>query len=163
MTRARTSPLSSLVPLVPASLLAIVVACGGGAPTPPSGPSSLGASSTPGAGASSSDAPPAASVDPAVANDRGDDPAPARKRKPFEIYNACGQIVTVVFGEDAKAQGAGRRTLTASSSVEGPRDDKGNQTVWLLDEKGEPLVKVHVTRGMKRVEVGRSCRTLDAR
>jgi hypothetical protein len=35
--------------------------------------------------------------------------------------------------------------------------------VWLLDDKGEPLVKVHVTRNMKRVEIGKSCRTIDAR
>lgn len=89
--------------------------------------------------------------------------APKRPRKPFEIYNACTDVVTVVFGENPTAPNVYQRRLAPSTSGEGPRDDDGNQTVWLLDGTGEPLVKVRVTRGMKRVEVGRSCRTLDAR
>jgi hypothetical protein len=88
---------------------------------------------------------------------------PARRRKPFEIYNACAEVTTLVFSDDPKADDSSRRTISPFSTSEGPRDDEGNQTVWLLDEAGEPLVKVRVTRGMKRVEVGRSCRTLDAR
>jgi predicted small lipoprotein YifL len=93
-------------------------------------------------------------------------PAPApepKRRKPFEVHSSCDDVVTVVFAEDPKAPNAGGRTIAPGSSIEGPRDNDGNQTVWLLDEKGEPLIKVNVTRGMKRVEIGKSCRTLDAR
>ena len=85
------------------------------------------------------------------------------KRRPFEVSSACSDVVTVVFADDPKAPKAGRRTIAPSGSIEGPREPDGNQTVWLLDDKGEPLIKVHVTRGMKRVEVGKSCRTMDAR
>lgn len=88
--------------------------------------------------------------------------APVRQRKPFEIHNSCTEVVTIVFGDDAKAPGAAKRTLAAYGTADGPRDNDGNQTVWLVDANGEPLVKVRVTRGMKHVEVGRSCRTLDA-
>lgn len=130
----------------------VLVACGGKEPVTPLTPDPA-TSSTDGA------ASPAASADP---EDRGDSPAGPRKRKPFDIHSSCAEVVTVVFHEDPKASGAGRRTIAPSASIDAPRDDKGNQTVWLLDEKGEPLVKVHVTRGMKHVEVGRSCRTLDA-
>ncbi len=87
---------------------------------------------------------------------------PPKKRKPFEVYSACTDVATVVFGEDANNE-RGKKTIAPSSSIEGPRDPNGNQVVWLLDTKGEPLVKVTVTKGMKRVEIGRSCRTLDAR
>jgi hypothetical protein len=87
----------------------------------------------------------------------------ARKRRPFELYNSCTDVVTIAFGDDPKAPTAGRKTVAPSSAIEGPRDGEGNQTVWLLDGAGEGLVKVRVTRGMKRVEVGRSCRTLDSR
>jgi hypothetical protein len=91
-------------------------------------------------------------------------PAPeGPKRKPFEIYSNCGEVVTVVFGADPKAPNAGKRTIAPSAGIDGPRDNDGGQTVWLLDASNEPLVKVQVTRGMKRVEVGKSCRTLDAR
>ena len=85
-----------------------------------------------------------------------------RQRKPFPIHSSCTDVVTIVFGEDPKAAGDGRRTVAPSSEIDGPRDADGKQTVWLLDGKGEPLVKVHITRGMKQLEIGRSCRTLDA-
>ncbi len=88
---------------------------------------------------------------------------PKKPRKPFDVTSACAEVVTLVFSEDPKAPGALKKTIAQSTTVEGPRDDDGNQTVWLLDTNGEPLLKVRVTRGMKRVEVGKSCRTLDAR
>jgi hypothetical protein len=88
--------------------------------------------------------------------------APPRKQRPLEIASACADVVTVVFGEDPKAP-KGSRTIAPSASIDGPRETDGTQTVWLLDSGGVPLIKVHVTRGMKRVDVGRSCRTLDAR
>lgn len=143
------------IPISCACLSLFLAACGGKEPATPLTPDPTTPSTT---GGTTPD--PAASAD---AEDRGESPAGPRKRKPFDIHSACGDIVTVVFAEDPKASGAGRRTIAPSSSIDAPRDDKGNQTVWLLDDKGEPLVKVHVTRGMKHVEVGRSCRTLDAR
>jgi hypothetical protein len=106
---------------------------------------------------------PAASADPeASSGAAGNDDRPHRQRKPFPIHSSCSEVVTIVFGEDPKAQGAGRRTVAPNSAIDGPRDAEGKQTVWLLDDKGEPTVKVHITRGMKQLEIGRSCRTLDA-
>ena len=104
---------------------------------------------------------PAASADPDGAGAGGEEHH--RQRKPFPIHSSCTEVVTIVFGEDPKAQGAGRRTVAPNSAIDGPRDADGKQTVWLLDDKGEPTVKVHITRGMKQLEIGRSCRTLDAR
>lgn len=83
--------------------------------------------------------------------------------KPFELYNSCTKVVTVIVGKDPKAAESGKRTAAPSSSIELPRDAAGNQIVWLADDKGEPTpVHVTVTRGIKRVEVGRSCSTLNA-
>jgi len=87
----------------------------------------------------------------------------ARHRRPLEVYSACADVVTVVFADDPKSPQAGRRTLAPSGSIQGPRDRHGNQTMWLLDRDGEPIAKVRVTSGMKRVAIGKSCRTLDAR
>ena len=103
---------------------------------------------------------PVASGDPEVV---GENPAKPRPRKPFPIHSSCPQVVTLVFGEDANAPGAGLRTVASNSEIEGPRDAEGKATVVLLDEKGEPIAKVHINRGMKQLEIGRSCRTLDAR
>ena len=138
-------PLGGLAALMVASL---VVACGGKEPASPATPPA------------STEAPPAS----AEAPEAPASPAPEpKKRKPFEVYNGCADVVTVVFAEDPKAPTADKRTMAPSASIEGARNADGNQTVWLLDANGESLVKVNVTRGMKRVAVGRSCRTLDAR
>jgi hypothetical protein len=131
------------------------LACGNTGASGPAGPAAA-MSVPPAASAAPSSAPPSsAAPEPA--------PEPGHRKKPFEIYNSCPDVVTVVFGEDPKKFGAGSRTVAASSGIEGPREADGTQWVWLLDGKGEPLIKVHVTKGMKKVEVGRSCRTLDAR
>lgn len=130
-----------------ALLPALLLGCGGpGAPSNPAPPASAPA--------------PSASAEPLPVASAA---APVRARKPFEVFNACTDVTTVVFGDDPKAASANKRTIAPSGQADGPRDGDGNQTVWLLDGLGEPLVKVRVTRGMKRVEVGRSCRTLDAR
>ncbi len=111
-----------------------------------------------------SDAPTTSATPPASAEPAASaEPEPARKRRPYEIVSNCSDVVTIVFGENAKDPKAGKKTIAPSSTLEGVRDNEGNQTIWLLDTSGEPLVKVHVTRGMKRVEIGKSCRTLDAR
>jgi hypothetical protein len=112
---------------------------------------------------SSNDPPPTTTTSPDPPASASAEPEPAKKRKPFEIYSTCSDVVTIAFGENAKDPKAGKKTIAPSSTIEGARDNDGNQTVWLLDNNGEPLVKVNVTRGMKRVEIGKSCRTLDAR
>jgi hypothetical protein len=84
-----------------------------------------------------------------------------RKQRPLEIASACADVVTVVFGDPKSPKGS--RTIAPGASIDGPRESDGTETIWLLDNSGAPLIKVDVTRGMKRVEIGRSCRTLDAR
>lgn len=126
----------------------LALACGGKEPVSPVTPPA------------SAEAPPAT----AAAPEAPAEPAPEpKKRKPFDVHNGCADAVTVVFAEDPTAKGADKRVMAPSATIEGPRNADGNQTVWLLDANGESLVKVNVTRGMKRVEIGRSCRTLDAR
>jgi hypothetical protein len=151
---------SCLAPAIVLSLFA-AVACGNKSePATPSLSDPAHAAVDPTSAAGSS-ALPAASADPEGAS--AGDEKHHRQRKPFPIHSQCTRVVTVVFGEDPKATGAGKRTIAPDSTIDGPRDSEGKQTVWLLDEKGEPLpVKVHITRGMKQLEIGRSCTTLDA-
>lgn len=123
----------------------------------------VGCASTPAATPPASPATESSPAPAAEAREAAEAPPPRKPRKPFEIYSTCADVVTVAFGEDPKAPKADRRPIASSATLEGPRNEDGNQTVWLLDDKGEPIAKVNVTRGMKRVEIGRSCRTLDAR
>jgi hypothetical protein len=149
---------SFAIALIPAS--ALLFACGK-SPEPTTPSLSDPAHAADPASTGSSGALPAPTADPEGAGGGGDEKH-HRQRKPFPIHSSCSEVVTIVFGEDPKAAGAGRRTVAPSSSIDGPRDSDGKQTVWLLDAKGEPTVKVHITRGMKQLEIGRSCSTLDA-
>lgn len=135
-------------------LLSALVACGNRAE--PAAPS---LSDPAHAADSASLAAAAASAEPP--DESGGEPR-KRQRKPFTIHSSCPEVATIAFGEDAKAASAGKRTVASNSSIDGPRDAEGKQTVSLLDDKGEPIARVHITRGMKQLEIGRSCRTLDA-
>ncbi len=136
--------------LAPAVSL-VLIACGGAAPDapPPVAPSSPA---------------PAAAAPPApAASDEERAPTHAQKR-PLEITSQCDRAVAYFVGDDPKAGPAdGKRTVDPLAVLPVERRRDGTQTVWLLDEKSEPLIKVSITRGMKKIEVGRSCRTLDAR
>jgi hypothetical protein len=141
----RTSVSSIVLPVV-------LLACGnsGESKTP-----ATTSSSSPSTATTESSAPTSSASDSA-------EPEKARG-KPFELYNSCTKVVTVIVGKDPKAADAGKRTAAPSSSIELPRDAAGNQIVWIADDKGEATpVHVTVTRTMKRVEVGRSCSTLNA-
>lgn len=141
-----------------AVLVLLVSACGN--PPEPAAPSLTDPAKASVDPTAASSAAPAASADP---GDTGGDAHHRRARKPFTIHSSCPDVATITFGEDPKAANAGKRTVASNSSIDGPRDSEGNQIVWLLDDKGEPLVKVHISRGMKQLEIGRSCRTLDAK
>jgi hypothetical protein len=156
--RAPISRFGALGPLACAACVALAaLGCGNSAPpaAPPPGPEAAGA---PGPAAPTDSPAAAANAAPAPA-----EAAPPRKQRPLPITNYCSEIVTVVFGEDPNAATSGKRAIAAGSTIEGPRDAEGKMTVHLLDEHGEKLATVHVTRGMKKVDIGASCRTLDAR
>lgn len=86
------------------------------------------------------------------------------QKRPLEIRNGCDTVASVFFGEDPKVADQGEKhALGVGATKPVPRRADGSQTVWLLDDAGAPLIKVNITRGMKQIEVGRSCRTLDAR
>ena len=129
--------------------LALVLLACGNAPAPAA--PAPAASSTPPIASASATPPPAPEAE----------PAPAKKQRPLEIHSSCSEVVTVVFGDDPKT--GGRRTISEGGSIDGPRDDAGNMTMWLLNARGEPTTHVKITRGMKKVDIGRSCSTLDAR
>ena len=145
-----------------ASVTAIVTvtACGGASP-PPEAPSSTTpavshSAPAPATTASASDGPTAASgAEPAA-------PTKAQQRK-LEITSQCGTPVGFFVGDDPKAGGSGRRSVDPLAKLPVERRRDGTQVVWLLDDKQEPLIKVDVNSGMNLIEIGRSCRTLDAR
>jgi hypothetical protein len=143
------APLITKWPGVAIATLLLVIGCGGeGKKDPATSADPNNASTT------APSAPEATPASTAAA-------APVKKRKPYEIVNLCPRTATIIFGEDPKAANAGKRTLAGNDKIDdGPRDPDGNQVIHLL-VRDEPLVKVHVSRATKRVEIGTSCDTLE--
>ena len=130
-----------------------LTACGGAESKPAANPSTP-PSDTP------ADAP-ASGGEEAEATPAG--PTAAQKR-PLVAESLCPEVATLGIGDESTGfEGGQIRTIARGGSSDIPRKPDGTQRVWLLDDNSEGLIKVDVTRGMKRIEVGRSCRTLDAR
>lgn len=146
------SPIAHAVVAFAASAL-LIPACGGATPEPaaPAAPAETAPSSS--VAAAPSPAPPEEAAAPTGA-----------QKRPLEITSQCEHGVAFFVGDDPKAGPAtAKRAVDPMQVLPVERRRDGSQTVWLLDEKSEPLVKVSITRGMKKIEVGKSCRTLDAR
>lgn len=138
----------------------IASACGG-APTPPQNPAEGSppkvndlAAAPAGSGDSN-----VTSAAPAPAS--SSDGASPKSKRPLTIFSGCGDVAYVAFG-DASGSG-GKRSIAPSSEIEAPRTADGTQVIWLVDPSGQGLAHVTISPRMKRVEIGRSCRTLDAR
>jgi hypothetical protein len=91
-----------------------------------------------------------------------DTPPTGGRHRPLVLRNLCSEVVTLSFADDAKAPGAGRKTVAPAGTLDVPRKSDGSQTVWLMSDKDEGIARVQITRGMTEIEVGRSCRTLEA-
>jgi hypothetical protein len=111
-------------------------------------------------------APAAAVVSPSVdAAPPGVEPEPPPKRPPppVAIVNQCHDVAALAYGEPPNMHPASIARFDGDGG-EGTalRERDGTLAVTLVDDKGNPLAVVHVSRHMKRVEIGRSCRTLHA-
>jgi len=113
--------------------------------------------------------PPASSS--AAATDAGASPAPSasaepeephRPRPPIDVTNLCHDVALLAYGEppNFKTESLGRFMGDATGTAARERD--GTLAVTLVDDKGNVLAKVSITRHMKKLEIGRSCRTLYA-
>jgi hypothetical protein len=132
------------------AILVAVLVVGCGSPPPPAAPAP---SSPVAATTDAPTAPPAAS---------SSAPAEGRPPRPLDLANACPKDVHLYYGAqpgDGKGQAA---TVAAGATVQVPRGDDGEVTVWVTDDAGSGLASVHVKKGMKHVWIDASCARIDA-
>jgi hypothetical protein len=90
------------------------------------------------------------------------DADPTKKKRSFTLTSECDQTVSLFYGEDPQKGEGARISLDARKTATPERIDEARSRLWLLDGEGRPLAHVRVSRGMKTVTVGSSCRTLNA-
>ncbi|WP_394827559.1 hypothetical protein [Pendulispora albinea] len=82
--------------------------------------------------------------------------------KDVEVKNLCPNGVAVYIGDVPNGTTGDHLMLRGGGTSHFPRRPDGTFTIWLEDERGYGLAKVHVKKTMSRVEIGASCRTLSA-
>ncbi|WP_394830847.1 hypothetical protein LVJ94_30490 [Pendulispora rubella] len=82
--------------------------------------------------------------------------------KDVEVKNLCQTGVPVYLGETPNGTTGDHIVLRGGGTSHFPRRPDGTFTIWIEDERGYGLAKVHVSRRMSHVEIGASCKTLHA-
>lgn len=80
----------------------------------------------------------------------------------IEIHSDCTDSVPLFLGDKPKFGSGTKTSISANTTTSFPRDSDGTLTIWIIDDQENGLASVHVTKRMKKVSIGRSCRTLDA-
>jgi len=124
-----------------------LAACESPAPPTPAAPSAPSASA-PEAAASS--AAPAAE-------------APTREQqRPLDLSSFCPHDLRLYYGEQPRDGTGVNVTISMGASLQVPRNPDGSVVVWVVDEKGNGLASVHVTKRMKHVRINTDCARIDA-
>jgi hypothetical protein len=80
----------------------------------------------------------------------------------IEVHSDCTDSVPLFLGDTPKFGNGTKTSVSANTTTSFPRGSDGTVTIWILDDQENGLASVHVTKRMKKVDIGRSCRTLDA-
>ncbi|MEO7111468.1 MAG: hypothetical protein ABI183_13600, partial [Polyangiaceae bacterium] len=80
----------------------------------------------------------------------------------IDVHSDCTDSVPLFLGDKPKFGSGTKTSVSSNSTTSFPRDSDGTLTIWIIDDQENGLASVHITKRMKKVEIGRSCRTLDA-
>ena len=129
--------------------VAALAACASPAPPAPSAPAAPTDTTAPAAAASS--AAPAA------------DSAPTRdQQRPLDLASFCPHDLRLYYGQNPGDGMGTNATITTGAVLPVPRNPDGTVVIWVVDEKGEGLASVHVTKRMKHVRINADCSRIDA-
>jgi len=111
--------------------------------------------------------PPQAPPPQAEAPPQAETPPQAEAARPpwtqtIEVNNLCVTGVHVYIGDVPNGTTGDHLVLRGGGTSHFPRTPDGTLVIWIEDERGYGLVKVHVSRKMSHVEIGTSCQTLHA-
>lgn len=129
---------------------AALSACASPAPPAPATPTPAASEGAPAAAAS---APPSA-------------PAPegptAAQQRPLDLASFCPHALRLYYGEQPGDGKGTNVTINTSETLPVPRNPDGTVVIWVVDDQGQGLASVHVTRRMKHVSINADCSRIDA-
>ena len=139
-----------MLPRAPAlACLACVALAACASPAPP-------APATPAVTSDTAPAPAATSAAPATA-------APtAEQQRPLDLASFCPHDLRLYYGDNPSDGTGVHATVSQGASLQVPRNPDGSVVVWVVDEKGNGMASVHVTKRMKHVRINTDCARIDA-
>jgi hypothetical protein len=89
--------------------------------------------------------------------------APTREQqRPLDLASFCPHDLRLYYG-DQPGDGLGTNvTIATGATLQVPRKPDGSVVIWVVDEKGNGLASVHVSRRMKHVRINADCSRIDA-
>jgi hypothetical protein len=86
----------------------------------------------------------------------------AEQQRPLDLASFCPHDLRLYYG-DQPGDGLGTNaTIATGATLAVPRKPDGSVVIWVVDEKGQGLASVHVTRRMKHVRINADCSRIDA-
>jgi len=74
----------------------------------------------------------------------------------------CPHDLRLYYGDQPNDGKGTNVTVSQGANLAVPRNPDGSVVVWVVDEKGNGLASVHVTRRMKHVRINTDCARIDA-
>jgi hypothetical protein len=91
-----------------------------------------------------------------------DAPPTREQQRPLDLVSFCPHDLRLYYG-DQPGDGLGTNaTIATGAELQVPRKPDGSVVIWVVDEKGQGLASVHVTRRMKHVRINADCSRIDA-
>jgi hypothetical protein len=145
----------------PASLsgtLLFLAACGSSTPAANAPTETPPASASPAAGGATAAPTTSATGDTAAAT-----PEPtALQQRPLDLTSACPHVVHLFYGAHPGPGAGESATIAQGATLQVPRMPDGTQMVWVIDDKGNGLASVNVSKRMRHITIDGACMHIDA-
>lgn len=91
-----------------------------------------------------------------------DAPPTAAQQRPLDLASFCPHDLRLYYGQNPSDGTGTNATIQTGAVLPVPRQPDGTVVIWVVDQKGQGLASVNVTRRMKHVRINADCSRIDA-
>jgi hypothetical protein len=108
-------------------------------------------------------APSVGAPEPAASSAASAAPTPTpEQQRPLDLASFCPHDLRLYYGDNPSDGTGVHATISQGAALQVPRNPDGSVVVWVVDEKGQGMASVHVTKRMKHVRINTDCARIDA-
>ena len=84
------------------------------------------------------------------------------QQRPLDLVSFCPHDLRLYYGDNPSDGTGVHATISQGAALQIPRNPDGSVVVWVVDEKGQGMASVHVSKRMKHVRINTDCARIDA-